>query len=171
MPILAPVLPLPVSLSSLSSTCDALQEVTPGKIAFTKPTVAPQEAMEQVALFKPADLRESSLKLRPGDKVEFSIVQQDTVTEDLAADVTLVSRASAGGGPDGKPLMGCVISVKEGFGFIRCAILHPAWGEHDCRPCSKATLCTRTQLCIFTVLVSAVSTLSVDLGKTMPLTQ
>ena len=99
--------------------------MTPGKIAFTKPTAVPEEAKEQVALFKPADLRESSLKLRPGDKVEFSIVQQDTVTEDLATDVTLVSRASAGGGPGGKPLMGCVISVKEGFGFIRCAILHP----------------------------------------------
>lgn len=100
-----------------------VQDVTPGKIAFTRPTSAPEEAQEQVALFKPADLRESSLKLRPGDKVEFSIVQQETVPEDLATDVTLVSRASAIGGADGKPLMGCVISVKEGFGFIRCASL------------------------------------------------
>lgn len=107
----------------LGSACDIVQDVTPGKIAFTKPTPSPEEAQEQVALFKPADLRESSLKLRPGDKVEFSIVQQETVPEDLATDVTLVSRASANGGVDGKPLMGCVISVKEGFGFIRWAFL------------------------------------------------
>ena len=120
---------LPVSLSILSSICNTLQDVTPGKIAFTKPTVAPEEVKEQVVLFKPADLRESSLKLRPGDKVEFSIIQQDTVTEDLATDVTLVSRASAGGGADGKPLMGCVISVKEGFGFIRCVLYIPAGAE------------------------------------------
>lgn len=107
----------------LESTYVVVQDVTPGKIAFTKPTSAPEEAQEQVARFKPADLRESSLKLRPGDKVEFSIVQQETVPEDLATDVTLISRASASGGADGKPLMGCVISVKEGFGFIRCASL------------------------------------------------
>ncbi|KAL3155007.1 hypothetical protein ABBQ38_011531 [Trebouxia sp. C0009 RCD-2024] len=97
------------------------QDITPGKIAFTKPTTSPEGATEQVALFKPADLREVSLKLRPGDKVEFSLAQQDPAAAgDLASDVVLVSRA-ASAAADGRPLMGCVISVKEGFGFIRPA--------------------------------------------------
>ncbi|KAL3144539.1 hypothetical protein ABBQ32_004270 [Trebouxia sp. C0010 RCD-2024] len=96
------------------------QDITPGRIAFTKPTISPEEANEQVALFKPADLRESSLKLRPGDKVEFSLAQQEPAAENLASDVVLVSRA-ASGAVDGRPQMGCVISVKEGFGFIRPA--------------------------------------------------
>ena len=127
--------------------------MTPGKIAFIKPTVAPEEPKEQVALFKPADLRESFLKLRPGDKVDFSIVQQDTAREDLATDVTLVSRASAGGGPDGKPLMGCVISVKEGFGFIRCAILHPSWDKTGCHQCSRVFCTQRLSGLILTAVV------------------
>lgn len=90
--------------------------------------MAPEEAEEQVALFKPADLRESSLKLRPGDKVEFSIAQQDSAAGDVASDVVLVSRATSRTA-DGKPLMGCVISVKEGFGFIRWVALRPCGGS------------------------------------------
>lgn len=105
-----------------------LQDITPGKIAFTKPTTSPEGATEQVALFKPADLREVSLKLRPGDKVEFSLAQQDPAAAgDLASDVVLVSRA-ASAAADGRPLMGCVISVKEGFGFIRWGCPAPLLG-------------------------------------------
>lgn len=80
-----------------------------------------------MALFKPADLRESSLKLRPGDKVEFSLAQQEPAAENLASDVVLVSRA-ASGAVDGRPQMGCVISVKEGFGFIRWGCPAPLLG-------------------------------------------
>lgn len=127
--LISPLGPGSVAACTTIPTCVVVQDVTPGKIAFTKPTSAPEEAQEQVALFKPADLRESSLKLRPGDKVEFSIVQQETVPEDLATDVILVSRASASGGADGKPLMGCIISVKAGFGFIRCASLQMSYAN------------------------------------------
>ena len=97
-----------------------MQDVTPGKIAFTKPTTIQEEAKEQMARFRPADLRESSSKLRTGDKVEFTLVQQETAAEELATDVVVMARAS-GGAADGGQLKGCVISVKEGFGFIRCA--------------------------------------------------
>ena len=70
--------------------------------------------------FKPADLQEKALKLCIGDKVEFSLVQQpdNSTPEDMATEVVLVSRAASGAG-DGGQLQGCVISVKEGFGFIR----------------------------------------------------
>ena len=142
--------------------------MTPGKIAFTRPTTAPEEAKEQVALFKPADLRESALKLRPGDKVEFSMVQQDTAKEDLATDVTLVSRASVGGGTDGKPLMGCVISVKEGFGFIRCALLHPCRDKNGCHQCSRL-FCVQGLSVFLTAVVLTFLTLVVDIGHIMSL--
>jgi len=131
------------------SSCDIPQDITPGKIAFTKPTLAAEEeAKEQVALFKPADLRESSLRLRPGDKVEFSLAQQDPAAGDLAKDVVLVSRATSGAA-DGRPLMGCVISVKEGFGFIRWVVLHPSWtacSVHWQFSLSKDELCTKCML-------------------------
>ena len=99
-----------------------MQDVTPGKIAFTKPTSSTDEAKEHLALFKPADLRESSVKLRAGDKVEFSLGQQDSLNEELATDVVLLPRVSSME-TDGGQLKGCVISVKEGFGFIRSASL------------------------------------------------
>ena len=95
-----------------------MQDITAGKIAFTKPAIAPDHPSEEVALFKPADLREGHLKLRAGDKVEFSLAQQDSTDDKLATDVVLVSRALTKGASGGQ-LKGCVISVKEGFGFIR----------------------------------------------------
>lgn len=97
-----------------------LQDITPGKITFTKPALSPDEAVEQTATYKPADLQEKALKLRCGDKVEFSLVQQQNAAAsgDLATEVMLVSRAANAAGEGGQ-LQGCVISVKEGFGFIR----------------------------------------------------
>ncbi|KAL0042476.1 hypothetical protein WJX79_001033 [Trebouxia sp. C0005] len=97
------------------------QDVTPGKILFSKPATT-GDAVEQMATFKPADLQEKALKLRIGDKVEFSLVQQpdNSTPGDMATEVVLVSRA-ASGASDGGQLQGCVISVKEGFGFIRPA--------------------------------------------------
>ena len=73
-----------------------------------------------MATFKPADLQEKALKLRIGDKVEFSLVHypNNSTPEDMATEVVLVSRAASGGGDRGQ-LQGCVISIKEGFGFIR----------------------------------------------------
>lgn len=98
----------------------ALQDVTPGKIIYTKPNKTPDEAVEQVATFKPADLQEKASKLCVGDKVEFSLVEQaePATSEQQATEVVLVSRA-ASTAADGGQLQGCVISVKEGFGFIR----------------------------------------------------
>jgi len=95
------------------------QDVTPGKILFSKPATT-GAAVEQMATFKPADLQEKALKLRIGDKVELSLVQQpdNSSPQDMATEVVLVSRAASGAG-DGGQLQGCVISVKEGFGFIR----------------------------------------------------
>ena len=138
--------------ANLSSSGNTLQDVTPGKIVFTKPAVVPEEAKEQVALFKPADLRESSVKLRPGDKVEFSIVQQDSAAGDLATDITLLSRASSGG-TDGKPLLGCVISVKEGFGFIRCATLHLCCATAVGNGTQPPLVCNQIMLCNLCMLL------------------
>ena len=102
------------------SVLSYMQDVTPGKITYIKPTSSQDEAKEQLALYKPADLRESSVRLRAGDKVEFSLVQQDSLNEELATDVVLLPRV-ASAEQDGGQLKGCVISLKEGFGFIRCA--------------------------------------------------
>jgi len=112
---------LDISLTLRPLTCIvASQDVTPGKITFSKPSVPAGDAVEQMATFKPADLQEKALKLRVGDKVEFSLVQQpdNSTPGDMAIEVVLVSRAASGAG-DGGQLQGCVISVKEGFGFIR----------------------------------------------------
>lgn len=99
------------------------KDVTPGKIAFTQPALSPDEATEQFATFKPADLQEKAVKLRIGDKVEFSLVQQEdaSIAGDAATGVVLLHRAASAAAGDGGQLQGCVISVKEGFGFIRPA--------------------------------------------------
>lgn len=56
-----------------------------------------------------------------GDKVEFSLVQQEdaSIAGDAATGVVLLHRAASAAAGDGGQLQGCVISVKEGFGFIR----------------------------------------------------
>ena len=97
-----------------------MQDITPGKIAFTKPALSSQQAADLVALYKPSDLQNKAIKLRIGDKVEFSLVQQESSpdSQGLASSLVLVSRAASAIGEHDQ-LQGCVISVKEGFGFIR----------------------------------------------------
>ena len=86
---------------------------------FTKPA-EPGDAIEQGATFQPADVQDK-VKLRAGDTVEFSLVEQgEAATAGCAAtEVVLVGRAGSVSTKDGGQLLGCVISVKEGFGFIR----------------------------------------------------
>ena len=95
---------------------------------FTKPSLSSEQASNHVALFKPADLQNKAIRLHAGDKVDFTLVQQQqqqqqeqgsTVLQDVATSITLVSRAAAG---EDSQLQGCVISVKDGFGFIRCLL-------------------------------------------------
>lgn len=98
-----------------------MQDITPGKILFSKPSVTGENAPEQHAEYKPADLREPNLKLRTGDKVEFSFAVGDGIAEDetQARDITLVARAASAAASGGRQL-GCIVAAKEGFGFIRC---------------------------------------------------
>lgn len=56
-----------------------------------------------------------------GDKVEFTLASADNQQEDegRATDITLVTRAASVAANDGLQ-HGCIVAVKEGFGFIRC---------------------------------------------------
>lgn len=108
---------------SNATTAVPLQDITPGKIAFTKPALSSEQTSEHTAVYKPADLQNKAIRLRVGDKVEFSLAQQqqtdDPGLQDAATGITLVSRAAIAAGEQDRQLKGCVISVKEGFGFIR----------------------------------------------------
>lgn len=95
-----------------------MQEVTPGVIVYTKPFLSAEPPSEQQVTYKP-----SNLKLRVGDKVEFSCVSggEREVEASQATAVVLVARADSIAADDG-PQHGCIVAVKEGFGFIRFAI-------------------------------------------------
>ena len=97
-----------------------MQDVTPGIITYTKPSAQPETSSQQQASYKPSDLHEGNLKLRAGDKVEFSLASAENQQEDegRATDITLVARAASVAANDGLQ-HGCIVAVKEGFGFIR----------------------------------------------------
>ena len=97
-----------------------MQDITPGKILFAKPSATEEGAPEQHVAYTPADLRESNIKLRTGDKVEFSFAIDDDGTENQgqARDIALVARSDSAAASGGRQ-MGCIIAAKEGFGFIR----------------------------------------------------
>ena len=97
-----------------------MQDVTPGVVTYTKPSAGPDTPAEQQASYKPGNLHEPNLKLRVGDKVEFSLtsVKADQKGEDQASDIMLVARAASVAANDG-PQHGCIVAVNGSFGFIR----------------------------------------------------
>lgn len=108
--------------------------MTPGVIVFTKPSAGLEALPEQQATYK-----SNNLKLRVGDKVEFSFAPGEAgeVNESQATAITLLARAADAAADNGLQ-HGCIVAVKEGFGFIRsaiCAVKAPLIVQHASALC------------------------------------
>lgn len=100
----------PLSKSAAKRQHDPLH----GKIVYTLPD---NEDIEEEIVFSERDLQ-GDFSLRAGDLVEFNIAVDRRDSLKRAANISLVDVAEADEGEIRE--MGVVVSLKEGFGFIKC---------------------------------------------------